>query len=199
MIKVGITGGIGSGKTLVCNMFKILGVPVFHADVVAKLLLNTSSNIKEELIENFGADIYSFDGSINRKAFGDIIFNNANSLAVANRIIHPYVILEFKNWLEFHKEKEYILHEAAILFESGVDKEMDKVIYVYAPEDIRVSRVISRDKISTEDINARINNQWPFEKVKNRVNYIINNDGKELLIPQIINIQSKLLSNKLTV
>ena len=194
MKAIGITGGIGSGKSLACEMFEILGAPVFHADIVAKNLINTSEKIKFELKERFGNDIYDKDGFINRKKFGGIIFNDKSLLEFTNKLIHPEVIKAFDDWKVNQKDVKYVLHEAAILFESGVYKRMDEIIYVYAPEIVRIERVIKRDNISEQLVRERIGNQWDFEKVKDRVDFIIHNDGIEPLIPQVLSIHHKLVN-----
>ena len=192
MIKVGITGGIGSGKSLICEIFRVLGVPVFHADSEAKKILNSSEEIKEALITKFGLDIYSQVGEIDRSKFGNIIFNDKDALEYTNKLIHPYVVSEFQKWSDCHSNYEYILHEAAILFESGVYKLMDKVIWVEAPEKVRISRVVKRDNILAGAVMERINNQWDFRKVKDKVDFIINNDGKSFVISQVLDIHNHL-------
>ncbi len=134
-VKIGITGGIGSGKTTVCKIFKLLGIPVFQADLVAKELLNTNSEIKNGLVQLFGNNIYEPNGKVNKKMLADLIFNDENLLEKVNNMVHPEVRNEFKLWLEKQNSK-YVVHEAAILFESGFYEMMDFNILISAPEEI---------------------------------------------------------------
>ncbi len=188
---VGITGGIGSGKSTDCSVFKILGVPVFEADTEAKKLINTNSVLKTGLIDLFGRDIYTPDGTINRNKLAGIIFNDEVQLTKVNELIHPVVRAEFKNWAE-KQTAPYVLHEAAILFESGFYKMMDFTILVSAPEEIRINRVTSRDNSTAAEVKERINKQWPDEQKRKLATVEIINDNKELILPQIIKIDKQL-------
>ena len=190
-IKVGITGGIGSGKSTVCEVFKLLGVPVFEADAVAKQLQNANQKIKDELIRLFGKDIYTREGVVDRKKLADIIFNDDLKLAKVNELIHPFVREEFKNWLK-KQDSAYIVHEAAILFESGFYKMMDFTILVLAPKEQRIERIMKRDGISREIIMQRITKQWDEEEKQKLASFVINNDHQNLIIPEIIKIDKNL-------
>jgi len=151
MIKVGITGGIGSGKTTVCKMFSVLGIPVFVADVVGKQLMNEDQQLREQLIRLFGSDVYLPDQTINRKYLANIVFNDSSSLEKLNSVVHPAVHKAFEEWL-LKQQAPYILHEAAILFESGFNRMMDFTITITTSEEERIARVIKRDKISEEEL-----------------------------------------------
>jgi dephospho-CoA kinase len=144
MIKVGITGGIGSGKSTACKVFSLLGIPVFEADIVAKQLMNTDPEIRSKLIDLFGTSVYLPDHTIDRKYLAGIVFNNASLLAQLSKIVHPEVHKSFENWCR-NQQSPYILHESAILFETGFYKLMDKSIAVIANEKQRIERVMKRD------------------------------------------------------
>jgi len=193
MITAGITGGIASGKSVVCEVFKLLGVPVYNADTAAKVLANTDREIKNDLIKLFGDDIYE-GNNLNRKKLSEIIFNNKTALENTNKIIHPRVINDFLRWAEEHKDHKYILMEAAILYESGTYKMLDKVITVTAPKQIRISRALSRENFTKQIIeNIQKNQILDEEKVK-RSHYVILNDNKTLILPQILRIHQQLLN-----
>ena len=193
-LKIGITGGIGSGKTIVCEIFKLLGVPVFQADFVAGKLINSDAVIRSELISRYGNDIYQTDRKVNREKLAGIIFNDDAELEKVNKIIHPVVRNEFMNWVKY-QEGEYVIHEAAILFESGFYKMMDAVILVTAPEEIRIERVIKRNGLTRENVLSRIAKQWPDSEKRKFATFELINDNKSLLIPQIIEIDNKIKIN----
>ena len=186
-IKAGITGGIGSGKSTVCEVFKLLGVPVFEADAVAKQLQNTNQKIRKGLIHLFGEDIYTREGVVDRKKLAAIIFNDGFQISKVNELIHPVVCEEFEKWLK-KQNSAYIVHEAAILFESGFYKMMDFTILVSAPEEQRIERIMKRDCANREIIMQRIKKQWDEEKKQKLANFVICNDNKNLIIPEIIKI-----------
>lgn len=191
MIKVGITGGIGSGKSTVCKVFKVMGIPVFEADSVAKQLMNTDPVMREQLIYLFGTSVYQPDLTIDRKFLSEIVFNNPSLLSKLNEIVHPAVQNAFDEWCQL-QDSPYILHEAAILFESGFYKMMDKTIAVVTDEEERIERVMKRDKTSTEQVRRRIHNQWSDEQRIKLADFVIGNNDNELIIPQIINIDKKI-------
>ena len=191
MLKVGITGGIGSGKTIVCRIFGLLGIPVFSADIQAKVLMDTEPEIKNKLTKRFGNNIYN-NGVLNRPLLASVIFCNENELTFVNSLIHPLVRESFKEWCTQYKDCDYVLHEAAILFESGLYKDLDRIILIDAPEDTRIQRVIKRDGTNPESVKARIRKQMPAEQKKEMSDYIINNDGNKLIIPEILHIDSLL-------
>lgn len=190
-VKVGITGGIGSGKSTVCRVFKTLGTPVFEADVVAKELLNSSSHIKKELTRLYGNDIYTENKYVDRKKLASIIFNSNIELKKVNAIVHPEVRIAFNEW-EKQQNSAYIIHEAAILFESGFYKLMDFSILVSAPEDLKMAWLKKRDDLSTEEIRSRMEKQWDDEQKRKLASIEIINDNIQLIIPRIIEIDKQL-------
>ncbi len=190
MFKVGITGGIGSGKSTICNFFRVLGIPVFEADTEAKKLINSSSAIRSKLIIQFGEDIYLPDHTINRKKLAELIFNSPFLLEKVNSIVHPEVRRHFHEWCE-KQTSPYIVHEAAIMFESGFYKMMDETILITAPENIRIQRVLDRENTTEEDVKNRILKQWTDEEKMKLATYIINNNNEELIIPQLIELDKK--------
>ncbi len=188
MKKIGITGGIGSGKTIICEVFRLLGVPVFHADYVASDLQQNDHMIRKSLIDLFGHTIYNADGTLDRITMSHLIFNNKELLEKVNSIIHPAVRENFRTRISENYSEDYILYEAAILFESGYYKELDLNILILADEVIRIKRVMKRDNISEHDVRERIRNQMPeAEKIK-MADYIIENNEKQLLMPQILKL-----------
>ena len=189
--KVGITGGIGSGKSTICRIFNLLGTPVFEADRAAKALMNSNSEIRNGLINLYGSDIYTSDGNVDRKKLAGIIFNDDIQLQKINALVHPQVRAEFLNWAE-HQDSPYVVHEAAILFESGFYKMMDATILVSAPEEERINRVSKRDGSEREQIRSRIQKQWPDEEKRKLATIEIVNDNKNLIIPEIIKIDKQL-------
>ncbi|MEL4308747.1 dephospho-CoA kinase [Joostella sp. CR20] len=170
---VGLTGGIGSGKSTVAQMFKELGVPVFIADTEAKQLMETSDNIRKDIVKIFGASAYQ-DKLPNRKYLANIVFEDPNKLQQLNAIIHPAVGQYFEQWLQ-KQSSPYVIKEVAILFENGGDKNCDLVITVTAPKEIRIQRVLSRDKTTREAVEARMNNQWSDEAKVEKSDYVIEN------------------------
>ena len=191
MIKVGVTGGIGSGKSIICRYFKLIGIPVFEADLEAKQIINNSAIVRSQMIIHFGKDIYLPNQVINRKKLADTIFKSPSSLKKVNSIIHPQVKKKFNEWTEEQKT-DYVVHEAAILFESGFYKMMDFMILVTAPVELRIKRVIERDNVSKENVIARMKQQWEDpEKIK-LSNLVLTNDNTELIIPQLIEFDKTL-------
>jgi dephospho-CoA kinase len=190
-ITIGITGGIGSGKSTVCKIFKLLEIPVFEADRVAKNLINSNSKIKKELINLFGSDIYTANELVNRKKLAEIIFNDDIQLAKINKLVHPVVREEFIKWEKRQKTK-YVIHEAAILFESGFYKIMDFTILVSTRKNERIKRVMKRDNISKKLVLERMKKQWSDEKKRQLATIEINNNNENLIIPEIIKTDKQL-------
>lgn len=191
-LTVGITGGIGSGKTTVCRVFEVLGTPVFEADSAAKKLLNTDEEIKSGLIHLFGRDIFTPEGIIDRKKLAGIIFNNPIQLTKMNQLVHPVVRKEFLKWAHQYEHAPYIIHEAAILFESGFHKMMDFSILVFAPEEERIRRVMKREGVSKKEVVERIKHQFSEEKKQKMATFVLENDNRHLLIPEIMKIDKNL-------
>lgn len=194
MLKVGITGGIGSGKSTVCKVFATMGIPVFEADKVAKELMNTDEGIHTQLIDLFGSEVYLPDHTIDRKYLAAIVFNNKSLLTQLNSIVHPVVRQSFFNWCE-KQNTPYIIHEAAILFESGFYKFMDKTIAVVTSENERIERVMKRDGITIDLVRERIKNQWSDQQRMELADFVIGNNDDQLIIPQIVEIDKKLRTN----
>ncbi len=173
MIVVGLTGGIGSGKTTVANFFFDLNVPIYIADDAAKNLMNTSGEIKEEILKLFGQNAY-INNSPNRKYISFRVFNDKKQLDALNNIIHPAVSQDFKNWKK-NQDAPYVIYEAAILFETGGYKTCDFNVLVTAPKEEKIKRLQKRDQSSVEEIQARMNNQWSDEEKKNLADFEISN------------------------
>lgn len=190
-LKIGVTGGIGSGKSVICQIFSLLGVPVFEADTWAKKLMNLHPEIKTGLIDWYGPDIYAPNGTINREKLAGIIFSDTTEIQKVNSLIHPVVRQEFLRWAEM-QPGPYLIHEAAILFESGFYKIMDYNILISAPEKERIKRVMKRDKVSAAIVKERINKQWTDEKKRPLANVELVTNDKNLLIPQILKIDKQL-------
>ena len=191
MLKIGITGGIGSGKSTVCRVFLAFGIPVFEADKIAKDLMNANEEIREKLANLFGATVYLPDGVVDRKYLAGIVFNNPSLLEQLNSIVHPVVRQTFFDWCDKQKSP-YIIHEAAILFESGFYKMMDKTITVVTNENERIQRVMKRDGLTLELVKERIRNQWSDKERIKLADFVIGNNDDELIIPQIIEIDKKI-------
>lgn len=190
-LTIGITGGIGSGKSTVCKVFKMLGVPVFEADTVAKNLIGSHSEIRDGLIKLFGKGIYNQNGVINRKKLAHIIFNDDIQLAKVNNLVHPVVRAEFEKWADLQKTN-YVIHEAAILFESDFYKIMDFTILVTTSKNIRIERVLKRDGTSAKQVKERMKNQWNDEQKRKLATLEIKNNNRDLIIPQIIKIDNQI-------
>ena len=190
MIKIGITGGIGSGKSIVCAVFSSLGVPVYDSDYRAKNLMSDNDAIKQALIGYFGNDVYA-EGTLNRPFLAQKIFNNKLALDFVNSIVHPAVRIDFLQWAE-RQNAHYVIEEAALLFESNAYKLLDVVITVTCPEEIRIQRVIERDKTTRDNVLQRIKNQMPESEKVSKSDFVIINDDRHSLIDQVNNIHNKI-------
>lgn len=195
MIKVGITGGIGSGKTTVCKVFELLDVPVYYADIEAKQILDSNLEVKKNIINTFGNSILNDEEKIDKKKLASLVFNNKENLEKLNFIVHPAVREHFENWLQQHSTQKYILKEAAILFESGSYKLVDKVIAVVAPLELKISRTMQRDKVTKAEVELRISNQLNDDEKIKRSQFVIHNDEQQLLIPQILSIHDQIIKS----
>jgi dephospho-CoA kinase len=193
MLKIGITGGIGSGKTTVCRVFELLGIPVFYADNVAKTIMQTDSQLKNEILNTFGQESYSIDGQLNRPYISSIVFKDQSQLNKLNALVHPAVFRAFDRWIAEQQEVPYILKEAALLFESESYKMCDLSILVISPESTRISRIKARDHISEEEIMLRMKRQFSDEQKMKLANHILINDENCLLIPQILDLNQQFL------
>lgn len=193
MLKVGITGGIGSGKSTVCKVFEVLGIPVFYADDHAKRVMTDDPILIEAIKTTFGKDSYLEDGSLNRKYIAKIVFNDARELAKLNAIAHPATFRAFDNWLKKVGDVPYILKEAALLFESNSYKLCNKSIMVFAPLDVRVARVLQRDNITRAEFDGRNSKQYPDKKKLEMADYVITNDDTQLVVPQVLDLHREFL------
>ena len=194
-LQIGITGGIGSGKSLVCKIFRCLGIPVYDADSHAKELMTTDGILVSNIKKEFGDLSFLSDGSLNRNYLSLTVFNDPEKLKKLNSLVHPRVGENYERWVEKQGSYSYVLKEAALLFETHSDQKLDKVIVVQAPEPMRIKRVLRRDQHRSEDqIRAIIKNQMPEEEKMKRADFIVLNDEKELLIPQVLELNTRFLS-----
>ncbi len=190
---IGLTGGIGSGKTVVSKIFASLGIPVYYADDEAKRLMNEDPGLKEAITRIFGEQAYEGSG-LDRKLISSIVFKDPSKLAELNAAVHPITIRDADEWRK-KQSAPYIIKEAALLFESGANRSLDKVIGVSAPLELRIARVIARDKFSREDVLRRMNNQMEEEKKISLCDFVILNDEKHSLIEQVLAIHRRLLGS----
>lgn len=186
MLKIGLTGGIGSGKSTVAKVFLQLGIPVFFADDESKLLLLQDDVVKKIIIV-FGESVLN-ENKIDKAKLAEIVFTDKEKLKLLNNILHPLVAERYANWIIENKTKPFTIKEAAILFESGSYLDCDKVICVSAEVNTRIERVVGRDKVSKENVLARINNQWTEEQRIAKSNYVIYNNVNDLIVPQVLKI-----------
>jgi dephospho-CoA kinase len=191
MITIGLTGGMGSGKSVVAQLFTTMDIPVYDSDKEAKKIIAESSFVRKSLSERFGAEIYS-KGVLNKNLLSILLFNDEKNLNFANAIIHPEVQKDFIQWRKQHEDKSFVVIESAILFESGFDRGVDAIISVSAPLKIRLERVQKRDKLSLDAVSQRIKNQISEEERNEKSAYIIINDDYRAILPQVENILKKL-------
>jgi len=189
MLKIGLTGGIGSGKSTVAKIFETLGIPVYYADDAAKELMNTDPDLKELIIKNFGSNVYT-DNKLNRSYLASIVFADKLKLEILNSLTHPATINAANEWIALQKGP-YIIKEAALLFESDAHKHLDAIIGVSSPIALRMKRVMQRDNLTEEDVQKRINRQMDEAEKMRRCDYIIHNDESTLLIPQVLALDKK--------
>lgn len=192
-LKLGITGGIGSGKTSVCRVFSILGVPVFSADPVASALMENDDKLKNKINELAGKDLYT-GGKLDRSGLAALMFNNIEVLNRINSLVHPLVFRQFSDWV-LQQDTPYVIMEAAILFESGASKLVDRIATVVAPVEERIQRVIHRNNLTREMVTERIRNQMSDEEKISRSDYVIRNSENEMIIPAILNIHYEILNH----
>ena len=192
MLKVGLTGNIGSGKSLIAELFSIYGIPIYYADQEAKKFYDDPF-VKEQIISLFGGRILDESGEISRKTLAKIVFTDEKALAKLDSIIHPMVIDDFENWCELKRESPYVIHEAAIIFESGNKAIFDSIIHVSCPREIAIERVIKRDGVDSNEVLQRMHFQMEDDEKAKLSDFVIQNDGSEMIIPQVLVIHEQLL------
>ncbi len=192
MLKIGITGGIGSGKSTVAKVFEVLGIPVYYADEAAKRLMNEDADLKEKIKATFGENAYRED-KLDRKFVSSIVFNSPEKLALLNALVHPATLVDAERWMQ-KQLTPYALKEAALIFESGAHEHLDYVIGVTAPAPLRIQRTMHRDGITREAVIARMDKQMD-EVIKMKLcDFIIKNDEQEMLLPQVLALHERLLT-----
>ncbi|RYU89947.1 dephospho-CoA kinase [Mucilaginibacter terrigena] len=194
MFKVGITGNIGSGKTTVCKIFEVLGIPVFYADDAARDVMVTDGELIAGIKQTFGSQAYLAGGNLNRKYIAGIVFNNKEQLSKLNALVHPAVFRAFDKWVLDQKDAPYVLKEAAILFESGSYKMCDRSVLVTAPLALRIKRVTDRDGITADEVKSRNDRQFTEEQKLALANDVIINDDTQPVIPQVLKLHRLYLS-----
>ena len=192
MLKIGLTGGIGSGKTTVANIFKVLGIPVFDADTVAKDLMENDPELKEKLIAHFGSPVFD-QGKLNRKWLAGIVFQDPYQLNILNALVHPITLNAAEHWFA-KQDAPYVIKEAALLFEAGAGAGLDYIIGVFAPQHIRIQRVMQRDGISKEDVLNRIHQQVDDIIKMKLCDFVIVNDDQQLVTKQVLALHKKFVA-----
>jgi dephospho-CoA kinase len=192
MKKIGLTGGIGSGKSTIAEVFKVLNIPVYNSDERAKALMNENPLLMEEISKIFGAHIYQ-NGELNRAELGAIVFKNPELLQQLNAVVHPVVGDDFNAWCN-NQQSKYVIKEAAIIFETGINKMLDGVIAVIAPDELRIKRVLKRPGMAEELIKDRMSRQLAAETLLDKANWLINNDETVLVIPQVLKVHEEILN-----
>jgi dephospho-CoA kinase len=191
VLKIGLTGGIGSGKTTVAKIFELLGIPVYYADEASKRLYHTNKELTTALKNHFGEDIYSNE-ELNRSKLAAIVFSNPLKLELLNSLVHPLTIKDAAEWM-MRQTTPYIIKEAALLFEAGTARDLDYIVGVSAPQHLRIKRVMDRENVSREDVIKRMNRQID-EEIKMRLcDFVIKNDEQELVIPQVLKLHERFL------
>ena len=193
-LKIGLTGGIGSGKTTVATIFKVLGVPVYNADDAAKKIMNEDSELKRQIMMHFGSEAY-INNTLNRSHLSSIVFNDPDKLTLLNSLVHPVTIADADSWM-LQQRTPYIIKEAALMFESDAYKHVDYVIGVSAPETLRIQRTMQRDGITEEAVKTRMSKQLDEEEKMKRCDFIVYNDEEKFLIPQVLQLHEKFLTLK---
>ena len=192
MLKIGLTGGIGSGKTTVAKVLEVLGVPVYYADEAAKELMHSNELLKQQLILHFGRETYFEDGQLNRKHVSSIVFNNKEKLELLNSLVHPATIADAKEWFS-KQQSPYVVKEAALLFESGTAEGLDYVIGVTAPAALRIKRVMDRDGVAADEVKRRMANQVDEALKMKLCDFVLHNNEQELLLPQVLALHNELI------
>ena len=192
MLKIGLTGGIGSGKSTVAKVFEVLGIPVYYADEVAKRLMNEDESLREKIKKKFGTAVYS-NGLLNKKQLAQIVFTSPEKLALLNSLVHPLTLEDAERWMN-EQSANYCIKEAALIFESAAHEQIDYVIGISAPTALRIQRTMQRDGITKEAVIARMNTQLD-ETIKMKLcNFVIVNDEQNLILPQVLALHNQLIT-----
>jgi len=192
MLKIGLTGGIGSGKTTVAQIFEVLGIPVYYADREAKRLMNEDPHLKDQITKSFGDEVYSA-GKLDRAHMGKLVFENPEKLALLNALVHPATIRDAESWMK-RQTTPYAVKEAALIFEGGLEKYFDHVIGVSAPQAMRLERARLRDNSTIEQVLQRMAQQMDEKEKMSRCEFVILNDGINAVLPQVLSLHVKLLA-----
>lgn len=190
--KIAITGNIGSGKSLICKIFNHLGINTFHSDEETKKLY-LLPEVKKEIINQFGEEVYFADGSVNKKLLSYHLFQNEKALKFIETLLYPKLNQVFDEWCE-KQTSDFVLFESAILFEKNFDSQFDKIIFISSPEEVRLKRAMLRDRCDEDNVRSRMRLQWNEDVKIDKSDYVINNDGVEMLIPQVLNIYKTIKS-----
>jgi dephospho-CoA kinase len=189
MLRIGLTGGIGSGKSTVARIFGVLGIPVYSSDGASKRLMEEDEELKSKIVNSFGEESYS-NGGLNRKYLSGLVFNDKKKLNLLNSLVHPATIKDALAWMN-KQNAPYLIKEAALIFESGSNKFLDYVVGVKAPYSLRLERAMQRDNIKSEQVEARMKLQMDEEEKMNLCDFIIVNDEKKMLISQVLQLHEK--------
>lgn len=192
-MKIGVTGGIGSGKSTVCQIFEHLNVPVYDADIRAKALMQDNPELKKQIRKTFGWDTYDEKDQLNRSYLAKVVFNDAKKLSTLNSLVHPAVFEDYRQWVAQQQDYPYSIKEAALMFETDSFKELDKIIVVTAPINTRLERVVQRDNVKNDDVLKRMENQMSDRERIAKADFIIKNDGKSSLINQVLQLHNHFL------
>lgn len=195
MLRIGLTGGIGSGKSTVAHIFNVLGIPVYSADDASKRLMAEDQELKKNIINSFGKESYT-DGELNRKYLSDQVFNDSKKIELLNSLVHPATLKDAVQWMQ-KQNAPYVIKEAALIFESGFNKLLDFVIGVKSPLSLRIKRVMERDNVTSDQVEARIKLQIDEQEKINLCDFIIVNDEKQMLIPQVLLLHEKFLNRSI--
>lgn len=192
MLKIGLTGGIGSGKSTVAKVFEVLGIPIYYADEAAKRLMNADEELKEKIKLQFGNEVYK-NRQLDKKYLADIVFTSPEKLALLNALVHPATLKDAERWMQ-KQTTPYCIKEAALIFESGAQQNLDYVIGVTAPAPLRILRTMQRDGVTREEVIARMDKQMDDIIKMKLCDFVIKNDEQEMLLPQILELHKKLLT-----
>ncbi len=195
-LQIGITGGIGSGKSTIARIFQLLGIPVYDADSHAKVVMVQNGNLKKAIIANFGENAYLADGSLNRRFLAEQVFSDSEKTKLINSLVHPAVAQDYEQWLAHQENVPYVIREAALMIEAGAYRSLDKLIVVTAPEELRLQRIRTRDpQRSKDEIKGIMARQMPQEEKLKFADFVIYNDEKHSLIEQVWNLHQKFCKN----